>query len=284
VPKAARVLIIANTHKEGVADLADTIVSRLAGEGRQTRLFSFAHRPDSAPDLSGVDLAICLGGDGTVLYSARLVAPVGVPLLPVRLGRLGFIAWVTPATWYDSLLAAERGELPLSARSLLAISVRRAGQEIAAYTAFNDGVVSGAGPAKLVYLGIKAGDVSLGVYRCDGVIVATPTGSTAYSMAAGGPVVSPDLSAMVFTPICPFTLSNRPLVLPGDSRLEVRVEAGQRENTVLTLDGQDSCSLQEGDSVVFRESRHRVQLYGADPSTFFHVLRSKLNWSGGPDA
>jgi NAD+ kinase len=167
---------------------------------------------------------------------------------------------------------------------MLSIAVRRAGRELAGFTAFNDGVISGSGPAKLVNLGITVGGASLGSYRSDGVIVATPTGSTAYSLAAGGPVVNPDMAAMVFTPICPFTLSNRPLVLPSHEVLEVLVENEQREQTLLTVDGQDFFDLAEGDRVCFSEAPCRVRIFSSGPGMFLRVLRAKLNWSGGPDA
>lgn len=280
----AHVLVIANLHKAGAESLASDIIDRLRSEGSRVELFAFSGKPARQPDLRAVSLIITLGGDGTVLYSARLAAPAGIPVLPVNLGRLGFIAWVQPAAWYDSLAAALNGKLSLSSRIMLSIVVKRAGRRLASFTALNDGVISGSGPAKLVNLGISVEGSSLGTYRSDGIIVATPTGSTAYSLAAGGPVVNPDMAAMLFTPICPFTLSNRPLVLPSNETLEVLVESGQREQTLLTVDGQDFFDLAEGDRVSFSEAPNKVRIYCAGPGMFLRVLRAKLNWSGGPDA
>jgi len=281
---AAHVLVIANNHRPGVAQLSAEIMQRLHDEGCKVRLFAFSGKPSGTPDLDGVDLMLTLGGDGTVLYSARLAAPAGIPLLPINLGRLGFIAWVRVHEWFQQLQAALSGQLPVSSRIMLAVTVHREGRVVADFLATNDGVVSGAGPAKLVNLGIRVGSASLGTYRSDGVIIATPTGSTAYSLAAGGPIVDPSMQAMIFTPVCPFTLSNRPMVIPGSDSIEVFVEAEQREKIILTVDGQDFFDLQEGDRVLFGASAHQLQIFGAGPGCFYEVLRAKLNWSGGPDA
>jgi len=219
-----------------------------------------------------------------VLYAARAAAPFGVPVLPINLGTLGFIAWVKRDAWKERFDEAVSGRLVVSERFMLDISVERGGKPIAAFSALNDGVVSGSGPAKIVTLSVLVTGSRLGRYRSDGLIVSTPTGSTAYSLAAGGPVLDPDMDAMVFTPICPFTLSNRPLVLPGGETLELHVEAGQRERTMLTVDGQDFFDLDEGDHVTFRRSVFKARLFRGERGAFYQVLRSKLNWSGGLDA
>lgn len=283
-PKAIKFVVIANRLKDDAERLGRVIVEGMAQEGWRGELFAFAGKPEIPPDLRGVDLVCTLGGDGTVLYSSRCAAPLGIPILPVNLGSLGFIAWVRRGEWRERLMDAASGRLPVSERTMLDVQVRRDGASLARFVALNDGVISGAGIAKIVSLSIYVSGASLGTYRSDGVIVSTPTGSTAYSLAAGGPILDPDMDAMIFNPICPFTLSNRPLVVPGDDAIEVYVEHKQREQTVLTVDGQDSFPLEEGDRVVFSRSSVKARLFCAARGSFYQVLRAKLNWSGGPDA
>ncbi len=280
----ARILVIANRQKSDAERFAKDIHTRLREEGRTVTLFMFEGKPDHHPCMENIDIIITLGGDGTVLYATRIAAPAGIPILPVNMGSLGFIAWVKSSQWHECFVQAEEGALPLSTRAMLDIEVQREGASMSRFIAMNDGVVSGAGLAKIVNLSINISGSSLGTYRSDGVIVATPTGSTAYSLAAGGPILDPDMDAMVFNPICPLALSNRPLVVPGHETIEVYVEQKQRETTVLTVDGQDFYYLEEGDRIFFKHSAHRAKLFCAARGSFYQVLRAKLNWSGGPNA
>jgi len=284
--KAARgyVAILVNSIKDDAEPLSREIAKRLAEAGWDTTFVPFGQARGMVSPIAGADIFISLGGDGTVLYAARSAAPFGVPILPINLGTLGFIAWVKREEWRERFDEAVSGQLVVSERFMLDVSVERNGRAIAAFSALNDGVVSGSGPAKIVTLSVSVNGAKLGRYRSDGLIVATPTGSTAYSLAAGGPVLDPDMDAMVFTPICPFTLSNRPLVLPGGDSLQLYVEPGQRERTILTVDGQEFFDLAEGDRVSFRRSAFKARLFRCERGAFFQVLRSKLNWSGGPDA
>ena len=277
-------VVIVNTHKSGSGKMAIEIAAALEKEAWTCSIFSFLGKPVGLPDLNGASIVITLGGDGTVLYSARVTAPLGIPLLPVNLGSLGFIAWVRHTDWLDRFRDAVAGRLPLSSRFMLDIQVYRLDQRVARFSAMNDGVVSGAGPAKIVSLSMRVSGAALGSYRSDGIIVSTPTGSTAYSLAAGGPILDPDMDAMIFNPICPFTLSNRPLVIPGNETLEIYVERDQREKILLTVDGQDFFNLEEGDRVSYRRAEHKAHLYCNARGSFYQVLRAKLNWSGGPDA
>lgn len=277
-------IVIANRHKEDAERIGTDIRKAMETKGWHAQLYSFSGKPETLPQMAGQDLAITLGGDGTVLFAARCAAPQNVPILPINLGLLGFIAWVRRDEWQARLTDATEGRLAITRRAMLQVSVRRDGAEAASFLALNDGVISGSGPAKIINLSINVSGSSLGAYRSDGVIVCTPTGSTAYSLAAGGPILDPDMDAMVFNPICPFTLSNRPLVLPGGEILEVYVEREQREKTMLTVDGQDYFPLEEGDRVLFSRSALVTRLYSTGRGSFYQVLRSKLNWSGGPDA
>lgn len=275
--------ILVNASKAEAGSMSEEMIPALGRDGWSTLVLPFDRRP-GASALEGADILVSLGGDGTVLSAARMAAPFGVPILPVNLGTLGFIAWVKRAEWRERFDEAASGRLAVSERMMLDIVVDRGGAAVAGYSALNDGVVSGAGLAKIVNLSISVNDTPLGRYRSDGLIVSTPTGSTAYSLAAGGPVLDPDMEAILFTPICPFTLSNRPLVIPAGETLELVVEPGQREATILTVDGQEVYALEEGDRVRFKRSAFKARLYRRERGSFYQVLRSKLNWSGGVDA
>lgn len=281
---ARRVLIIVNLTKAEAADSARKIGSHLSTLGVETVIAASSDPDFPRPDVSNIDLVISLGGDGTVLYAARLAASSGIPILPFNLGRLGFIAAFGKHDWEVALDSWFEGCLGLSARLMLAITVHRGGELVAAYSALNDGVVSGQGIAKVISLDLKAGGQPLGLYRSDGIIIATPTGSTAYNLAAGGPVLHPEIEAIIINPICPFTLSNRPLVIPGTERIDLRVEEGRRTSVILTVDGQETFSLETGDRVSFAKATRKALICIPERIAFYEVLRSKLNWSGGSDA
>ena len=279
-----RALIIANLDKDDSRGLACEMGSALADMGVGSSVFAFAGAPGSPPEISGFDLVISLGGDGTVLFSARSAVSAGVPLLPFNLGRLGFIAGFQRSEWPAVLVAWHEDKLALSERMMLEIELFRSNLPCERFLALNDGVVSGQGIAKVISLGVKVAGTSLGTYRSDGVIVATPTGSTAYSLAAGGPVLYPEMPAMILNPICPFTLWNRPLVVPESEKIEIEVKEGKRTGFLLTVDGQGTASLAPGDRVTFVGALRRALIYAPRKQAFYEVLRTKLSWSGGPDA
>ena len=279
-----KVLILANRAKDDAAGVSREMATHLATLGVGAEIYEFSGNPEPYPSVKGNDLVVSLGGDGTVLFAARCAARDGVPILPFNLGRLGFIAGFGKNDWivaFDCWLA---GRLGLTARSMLQIEVHRGGRTVASFAALNDGVVSAQGIAKVICLDIRAGGFPMGNYRSDGVIVATPTGSTAYNLAAGGPVLHPEMDAMVLNPICPFTLSNRPLVVPGSEHIDVVVEETKRTGVMLTVDGQETFILQADDRVSFTHSDRRALIYTPEYLGFYEVLREKLNWSGGPHA
>lgn len=279
-----KVLIIANLMKDDAAGVAREIEAHLATLGVKAEVYAFMGAPGSYPCLQGVDLVVSLGGDGTVLFAARTAAGLGVPIMPFNLGRLGFIAGFGRNDWLVALDCWLEGRIGLSARMMLSISVKRDGHVIEVFHALNDGVVSAQGIAKVIGLEISVGGAPMGVYRSDGVIIATPTGSTAYNLAAGGPVMHSEMDAMIMNPICPFSLSNRPLVVPGNEKIDVVVEEGKRTGVMLTVDGQETFILQAGDKVSFTHAERKALIYTPERMTFYEVLREKLSWSGGPNA
>ena len=224
-----------------------------------------------------LDLLVVLGGDGTLLHGAALVADRGVPILGINLGHLGFLTSCAPG---DAHLAVERAlaaQLPLEERLRLRCDVVRGsdGERVTRY-ACNDAVINQGALARLIELEAYLDDQLITRYRADGLIVATPTGSTAYTLAAGGPIVTPEVRAVVVTPICPHTLTNRPVVVPATSRVMVRL-GSPAEHIMLTIDGQWGVALSDGDRVEISQASRPLRLFRS-PKSYFDVLREKMNW------
>ncbi|MFW5812581.1 MAG: NAD(+)/NADH kinase, partial [Alkalispirochaetaceae bacterium] len=276
------VLIIANTGKREARGLAEEIEEYLRGEGIKTTLFAYDGTPVTDPPDKRFDLAISLGGDGTVLFASRILSSHTVPILPVNLGIFGFITEVTREEWRDAFLKFRDGKIDAGKRLILEVSVYRRDSAISSFVGLNDAVISAGGISKIVNLTVHLGDQFLGHYRADGMIIATPTGSTAYSAAAGGPILHPEMEAMILNPICPHTLSHRPLVIPADEVVNIEIAERQRTNVVLTVDGQSLTPLEPFDRVVIRQMAERAAIVRSHRRTFYEVLRTKLNWSGGP--
>lgn len=230
------------------------------------------------------DFAVSLGGDGTFLSCARLLADKPVPILPVHLGTFGFITEVTHSEWPEALEAWIHGRLEVENRMILEVRIIRSGIEIEKFQAINDAVVSASGISKLVRLSLELGGYEAGHFRGDGLILSTPTGSTAYSMASGGPILVPPMSALVLTPICPFSLSWRPMVIPDRDEIVISVDENQRADVLLTVDGQESFPLEEHDEVRMSGRPGGVRVIKSDRRVFYEVVRTKLGWSGGPHA
>jgi NAD+ kinase len=285
---AQRAIIIVNLHKEHAQAAAEEIRGELAGRGAEVTVFAFEGRPETAP--SGAwDIALSLGGDGTVLYAARILALADTPILPIHLGTLGFLAGVEWHEWRAVYEQWENQTARISSRCMLGLSVDRGGTSVYRNACLNDMVISSSGKAKLIRLRVTTEPApgqyaDLGCYRSDGLVIATPTGSTAYSMAAGGPILDPEMEAVIVSPVCPFTLSNRPLVLPSRQNLLVTVEKEQRSEIVLTIDGQDTFDLEPEDTITVTHFPHYARLITAGRSSYFSALKSKLAWGGLPHA
>lgn len=228
--------------------------------------------------IADLDLLLTLGGDGTLLRGARLVAPHGVPVLGVNLGHLGFLTSVGPAELEVALERVIQGDTVMDERMVLEISAESAAGEVhTTCLALNDAVLHRGGMARMIRISVFAHGEEVGTYSADGIILATPTGSTAYSLSAGGPIVSPVVDCIVATPICPHTLAVRPLILSAAETVTVEV-LSPTEELILTVDGQESANLVPGDRLVARRTDPPLRLVRFPGQTFFSTLRRKLRW------
>ncbi|MFP4378433.1 MAG: NAD(+)/NADH kinase [Spirochaetales bacterium] len=275
------VLVIANLHKARAGDAADSVARALESRGVSTHVFKFEGKPDGPPE-GEYDLAFSLGGDGTVLYASRILSHKGTPIIGVNMGDFGFLTEITEDEWLEAFENYRAGKLAIAERIIQLVRVFRNGTQIADFVGLNDAVITAAGIAKIIRLTVGLQNVSLGHYRADGIIVATPTGSTAHSAAAGGPILDPRVDAMIINPICPFTLSHRPIVVPGSETIEIGVDEQQRTEVLMTVDGQIVMPLEPGDRVVIGRADYCARIVRALKRDFYDVLRGKLKWSGEP--
>ena len=225
----------------------------------------------------GCDLIIVLGGDGTLLSAARAIGRRGITLFAVNLGGLGFLTAITMDELYPELQRAFRGEHRIAKRKLMTVEVLRQEQAIASYDALNDAVLTKSAIARMIDLDTYVDDQFVCAYKAVGLIVATPTGSTAYSLSAGGPIIFPSVPTLCITPICPHMLTNRPVLVPETSVVRV-LSRGPDETVFLTIDGQVGTPVSEGDAVVCRSSHYALNLVRPPHMMFFDVLRQKLKW------
>jgi len=228
------------------------------------------------PSLS--EAIVVLGGDGTMLSVARLACEKKVPILGVNLGGLGFITEVYKEELYDAMDSVIKGTCPTEERMMLYAQVLRQGEKIARYTALNDVVITKGALARIIDLETYINKSYVATFKADGLIASTPTGSTAYSLSAGGPIIYPTVDNIVLTPICSHTLTNRPIVLPDDSLIEVSLKS-KSEDVFLTLDGQVGFNLKENDVVEIRRSDFKTLLLMPCERDYFQVLRTKLRWA-----
>jgi NAD+ kinase len=225
----------------------------------------------------GCDLIIVLGGDGTLLSAARAIGKREIPLFPVNLGGLGFLTAISVEDFYPELERAFRGEHRIAKRKLLNTEIVRNGKVIASFEALNDAVLTKASLARMIDLDAYVDEQFVCAYKADGLIIATPTGSTAYSLSAGGPIIFPSVPAICLTPICPHMLTNRPVLVPATSIIRV-LSHSPDESVYLTIDGQVGTPVGEGDTMVCRSSEYSLRLIRPPHMMFFDVLRQKLNW------
>lgn len=228
------------------------------------------------------DLAVVIGGDGTLLSAARALSNTNTPLLGVHMGRLGFLADITTDVMIERLDEVLGGSYLLEDRALLKSTVIRNGKTLTEVHALNDMVVHKWASSRMVELETFIDGAFVSTERSDGLIVATPTGSTAYALSGGGPIVHPSLNAVTLVPICPHTLSHRPIVVSGDSVIELIITDANRNAVRLSCDGQSAIEVINGDKVVIEKSEQRTHLIHPQQHDHFHTLRTKLGWGTSP--
>ena len=224
-----------------------------------------------------VDLVFVLGGDGTMLNVSRLVAEKGIPILGINLGSLGFITEVNRDEIFSTVDKMLNGGCEIEERLMLSAAIRRDGKKIADYTVLNDVVINKGALARIIDLETNIDGNYVTTFKADGLIISTPTGSTAYSLSAGGPILYPTLESIVLTPICSHTLTNRPIVLPDHSKIEIIIKS-LSEDVFLTLDGQVGFSLRMNDVITINKAHYKTKLLLPFERNYFKVLRTKLKW------
>ena len=229
-----------------------------------------------------VDCVVVLGGDGTLLGAARKVGKYGVPILGVNIGSLGFLTEIPLKRLYPTIDMMLKGQLEVESRLMLETTVLRGGEEICRFLVLNDVVINKGPLARIIDLDVYINDIFLTTFRADGLIISTPTGSTAYNLSAGGPILYPTLANFVLTPICPFALTNRPIILPDPDTISIKMGKESEEKVSLTFDGQVGFEFSSTDKVLIRKSRKRINLIKSPDQTYFEILRAKLMWGGTP--
>jgi NAD+ kinase len=225
------------------------------------------------------DFAIVLGGDGTLLRASRIFAPHDIPILAIRFGRFGFLTDIEPADTIKAIEDYTAGNFHIHERMMTRNTVTRGNEVIAAADALNDAVI-GKGPlSRMLKLSIFISDKYVATYDADGLIIATPNGSTAYSLSAGGPLVAPDLQVLIITPICPHSLTMRPLIISSQQIVNVKIEGGSVDDIMLTIDGQIGVPLQNDDIVTIEKSSFVTKLISVNRITFYDKLQTRLKWS-----
>ncbi len=281
----ARIAIVCKPQKDELARILLELIAWLRQRGYDPLLDQESGQYTTAAEVVDrnempryePELIIVLGGDGTLLSVGRIFAATGTPILSVNLGSLGFLTEVRLADLYATLDSWCHNCHLLDARAMLHAALWRYGRSHSTYEAVNDIVVTKGDIARMGDFTVELGGKKVASFRADGVIVSTPTGSTAYSLAANGPILTPDVDAMVVTPICPHLLTLRPIVVRGDASVSVRVE-GIPNLALLTVDGQRAVELELGDEIRCQRSTHTVNLVRLAEGGFFDALRSKLSW------
>jgi len=233
--------------------------------------------PRAPSDLSCV---VVLGGDGTFLSAIRWIQDTGVPILGVNLGAFGFLTESSANRLFPIMEDIISGTFTTEERILLSAKVLRDGEAVTCQTVLNDVVINKEALARIAHIKTSIDDYYLTTFKADGLIVATPTGSTAYSLSAGGPIVHPSLKTIILTPICPFTLTNRPLIVPDSIRITLKLAAGASD-IKLTFDGQEGLDIDDRDTIIVRKGAHPLNMITLPGQHYFDVLKAKLRWSGG---
>ncbi|NQY90611.1 MAG: NAD(+)/NADH kinase [Deltaproteobacteria bacterium] len=277
-----KVGIVARPGSDGAVAAARRLATWLGKRGLAVLAHESWASGDRLPGLDRrrmlreADLVVVLGGDGSLLGTARLSGPSAAAVVGINHGNFGFLAGSDSGSLYRTMERVLSGQCSSDPRSMLSVRVRRGGRIVLRSQALNDAVITRGTPSRLLELEADVDGDYLCTWQGDGLIVATPTGSTAYSLSSGGPIVQPSVAALVLTPISPHTLTSRPLVVPDRSLIEIKV-AGEG-SALLTMDGQQSVDLDNGDVVELSRSRNRAVILGLGEESFFSLLRRKMNW------
>lgn len=281
---ARKIGIVSKPRKEDAGHILSELVKWLRDKGteplmdEETASLIEITSPYSRQDIAALsEFVIVLGGDGTLLSVARLIGARGTPILGVNLGSLGFLTEVTLDEMYPLLEDILSGKMIIDERGMLEAAIRRKGQEIARYTVLNDVVINKGALARMILMETRVDGWLLNTYRADGLIISTPTGSTAYSLSAGGPIVYPTVGAVIISPICPHTLTNRPIVLPEDVSIEVTLRT-EDEDVLVTLDGQEGHQIKFMDTVAIKKIKGTTRLILSPKKDYYQILRQKLRW------
>ena len=227
-----------------------------------------------------VDWVVVLGGDGTLLGAARRVGRFGSPILGVNLGGLGFLTGIPFERLYPVIEMMINGRLEVESRVMLETKVLRKGKVVCRFEVLNDVVINKGTLARIIDLDVAINEEFLTTFRADGLIISTPTGSTAYNLSAGGPILYPTMETFILTPICPFTLTNRPIIIPDTSVIQIKIKNESEEAVLLTFDGQVGFDLYYDDKVIIRKSEKKIKLFRPPDHSYFKILRTKLMWGG----
>ncbi len=280
-------LIVINSAKKESATLGKNISDFLDTFSIACKIFSYnglcVQKKNLDISFEGFDFVITLGGDGTVLFASRGCAPLDIPIFPINLGDFGFLAAIQKNEWQEELKNYLVGKKYEQKRFLVDAEVLREGKTIFTISAMNDVVIASVGSMQLCNLNVAYNHALLGPFKANGIIVSSSTGSTAYSAAAGGPIIDPSLNTLLLTPISSFSLSARPLVFSSEGELAVTV-LPSRSDIGLVADGQETFDLKVNDVIILRVSKYAVRLIGSSQEKFYSALQSKLNWAGGPRA
>ena len=277
--------IISRPRRENLSAVVPNLFQWL--EARGLRVFYDEETASALPNASKAlhrdqvaaqsEILLVLGGDGTLLAAARFAAPRGIPILPVNMGSLGFLTSFTVEELYPALEDTLSGRSSVSERVMIQVELLRAGSVLDKQHVLNDAVINKSALARMIELELSIEGDFVCRYRADGLVVATPTGSTAYSLSAGGPIVHPSVESFIITPICPHTLTDRPVVVRDFCSIEVKL-IGNAEDVYLTLDGQKGIPMQDGDCIRVVRSPQRLKLIQPPKKSYFEILRSKLKW------
>jgi NAD+ kinase len=258
-------------HRRGLATRMDQETAQYVNARRAGESFE----RDAVPE--GCDFILVLGGDGTLLSAAKAIGGRPIPMLAVNLGSLGFLTAITVDELYPELERALAGESRIGNRRMIDCTHERAGKRIGRYLCLNEAVVGKSAPARMVTIDAHVDENLVCQYKADGVIVATPTGSTAYSLSAGGPIIFPTVGAFAITPICPHMLTNRPVIVPDTTEVRL-VYQSEDDSAFLNVDGQQCAPLMQGDEIRCKRSAHPLKLIRPPRLLYFDVLRQKLHW------